>query len=393
MKHKSLIIMSSIILWIFIFFTSAVLAEGVDLEVFLDGEEVFEGEEVTIVIRYRSEEEMGSIDAEISYDQEALEYLYGGGNIGYLSDGHGGITDIIPMGSENRTYYLTFRAIQAGEGSLSIDFSEVLSHETGESLGRPRASLTFSIQSREEEPPEDENGTTPLPDPVAPPDLEENFLEWEYEGRAYYLYRDGSEGTLPPGFSYETIVFDGEEITGAGHDRSDLQLIYAIPEQGGSQWYIYHGEQGTLYPYREIRSEQEYILLDIDEIIKDFTLKTIEIEGHTVDVLTTENFPEGVYLVYALDRRGAPHYYFYDENQGTFQRAIFTRGEVIEYIEIEGERDERGFPMWTIYSVGALIIVLLLSMIGVHYNRKKEPPSRRRRRGINNDTERGVDHE
>ena len=389
-KQKSFIIT---VLWIIFLFTPAVFADGVELEVFLDGDEAYVGQDITIVVRYRSDQAMESIDAEISYDREKLEYRYGGGNIGYLSGGTGGITDIIPMGSNNRTYYFTFRGLEEGEATFSIDFSDVLSYESGSSLGTPRESLTFVIEVSEEKPPEDENGTVTPPSPVEPPDIGEDYIEWEHDGVLYFIYRDGREGSLPPNFSYETIRFDGEEITGAKHNSSKLKLIYAIPEQGGSRWYIYDDEDETIYSYREIQSEYEYILLDVEENIAEFMIETILIDGDDVDVLSGELLPEGVYLVYALDRMGAPHYYFYDEEEGTFQRAIITRGEVMEYIEIEGERDERGFPMWTIYSVGGFIAILVLSMIGIHYNAKKEPPPRRRRSGTNNQGKRGVEHE
>lgn len=377
------------ILWISLLFTPAVFAEGVELEIFPDGEEAYQGEDVTFVVRFRSDQAMESIDAEISYDHEKLEYRYGAGNAGHLSDGSGGLTDVIPMGADHRTYYLTFRALEEGEASLSIDFSEVLAYESGRSLGRPTGTLTIEIQPSEEKPPEEKDPVIP-PGPIDPPDLQEDFIEWEYEGITYYIYRDGKEGSLPYGFTFEEIPFEEERIIGGKHKDEELVLIYAIPEGGGSRWYFYDEETASVFPYKGIWTDNEYILLDILQEIGNYTEKTIMIGEEEVIVLTNDDLPEGVYLVYALDRRGTPNYYFYDSHEDSMQRALIQQSEVLDYIEIGGEPDERGFPMEPIYFIGGIIALTVIGMLAVHHGGKKQPPSRRQRRQMNNETERGV---
>ena len=371
-------------------FAPAVYADGVELEIFLDGEEVYVGEDTTIVIRYRSDQAMGSIDAEISYDHEKIEYRFGGGNIGYLSGGSGGITDVMPMGAENRAYYFTFRALDEGEARISIDFSEVTSYETGMSLGRPKEDFTFAIQPAREKPPEDDNGTGIPPEPIEPPVLDENFIEWEYDGTVYYIYRDGREASLPDGFQYAALDFEGEEVTAGIHERGEVVILYAIPEGGRSRWFIYQEEDLKIIPLREITLDQEYRLLDIEGEIPDFYRITLEVKGFEVEGLRNDGYKEGVYLLYATDRIGTPQHYFYDEHEGTMQRATIVQNEVLSYIDIDGGTDDRGFPLWTIYTIGGITIALLVAIGLVNTGGKKKPPSRRQRRSNHNEKERGV---
>ena len=135
-------------------FPRIALGQIINLEIINEPSNIFQGEEFTITLRFSSEKDaIGALNANISYDKEYVEYLYGGGNISQFGNGIGKISDSNSSYTNVLEYSFTFQAKQSGETNLTITDSELIGLETGNLLGNPSKSITLYINKKQEKPP------------------------------------------------------------------------------------------------------------------------------------------------------------------------------------------------------------------------------------------------
>ena len=227
-------------------------AQDVSLQIDSLTEEVGVGDLVVIRLTFESGDPIGTINAEISYDDTRLEYQYGGGNVAQFGGGAGGIYDTLSTGTPNRRYEFTFIALESGTADFSVNYSEIIAYEAGHLLGEPTSSITVGIseETPSSEAPEEESEQEP--EPEEPVDEEpEEALEEESEEviistlgeyRLYSAYQQFA--------GYEmTVIQAGEKSLGAY--RSDelpenVYLVFAAWGEDPPRPYFFDQAENTL---------------------------------------------------------------------------------------------------------------------------------------------------
>ena len=102
------------------------------------------GDTFSILLTFKASEDISTLQAEFSYDDELLSFV-SDSNIIHAADGEGSITDN-PEGNE-ATYSLTFRAQKEGKAALDITRAELISADTGKRIGNPAGSAEIEITS------------------------------------------------------------------------------------------------------------------------------------------------------------------------------------------------------------------------------------------------------
>jgi len=228
-----------------------IYAQDVNLRVDSMTEDVEVGDLVVIRLTFESEDLIGTISADISYDSSRLEYQYGGGNVAQFGGGTGGVYDSLGTGVTNRSYEFTFRALEAGTAQFTVDFSEIIAYEAGHLLGEPTDSIAVTISSdtipetSDEEPEDPEEVTDPEDDneeEVPDEDREEPIINTLQEYRLFSIYQQLR------GFEM-TVIQAGEETLGAFQSEElpeNVYLVFASQGEEAPRPYFFDQEENTL---------------------------------------------------------------------------------------------------------------------------------------------------
>lgn len=354
---KTITIILVLTLFLLGLFPGVAFGKSTDLKISVQPNSVKQGQTFTIKVTFTSQgERMDSLDASLSYDGDRMEYTSGGSNTVQLGHGQGTIIDY-GISSNTQTYTFQFRAKKPGKATFSVDHSEIIGQDTGQLLGNPSGSIQLTIQASsdpgDQEDPEDPEDSEDIPDPKDDP------IEVDRDGRLIYILRDYPSSELPEGFEPFSLTFKGDEVLGAQNPNSGMILLYGIDESFQYAFYIYDYTE-NLVPYvtLTIPGDQEYTFLPMDISPEGYQPDEILINGSLVSVLRPEDF-KGIYLVKAMNRDGEVGYYFYDEEEGTIQRAI-VRDNVVE-----PEEESSSFN-WIILPLAGITLILLILVIRLY---------------------------
>lgn len=218
----------------FFLLPTTVSAQDVQLQMDVNPEVVQEGETLTIIIEFQSERNIGTIHADLRYDDNLLEYQYGGGNVAQLQAGEGSISDSLSEEAKSRRYEFTFLAKSPGEARFSVDFSEVISFELGSYLGDPEGSLNIVIEEALEAE-ESEEGEEEDREGALRFTTEENFT-------LYSIYERIS--------GYEIRLGVMEEISilkySVAHLPDEVSLVFAGSDKKDPKLYFYDAKENSL---------------------------------------------------------------------------------------------------------------------------------------------------
>ncbi|NBG88893.1 hypothetical protein [Isachenkonia alkalipeptolytica] len=263
-----------------------VFAEDVGLQIEAGPNGVVAGEVITIYVGFESDQSIGTIHADIIYDDERLEYQSGGGNVAQFGQGKGVISDSVNSPSDSRGYEFVFLVKDSGPAEFVVEFSEVISYEQGNYLGGPTESLVLSFDEASE--------------------TDENQEEKSEEEK-------GEQGV---------------------DDEKALNTLQSF----------------QLFSIYQQISKAEMSILHIGEI--------------PLSVYRTEDLPEDVYLVTARAQEGKPKIYFYDQREGTLQRAAEEEIIVEKEVEVQGQGESRReFLLWPITLLIVLATILILAIV------------------------------
>jgi|GEM_PF-2062207 len=221
----------------FFLLPATALAQDVQLNVDVNPEVAREGEILTIIIEFESEQNIGTIHSDLSYDEELLEYQSGGGNVAQLRAGEGSISDSLSGEAKSRRYEFAFLAKKSGETQFSVDFSEVISFELGSFLGGPEKDLNITI----EEPLDDEETSDDGEDDE---DQEEGTLSLstKHPFNLFSIYQQISGYEIILGTMDETSILKYN----AEYLPDEVSLVFASTDKRDPKLYFYDARENSL---------------------------------------------------------------------------------------------------------------------------------------------------
>ncbi|MDR5659946.1 hypothetical protein RH915_10640 [Serpentinicella sp. ANB-PHB4] len=361
-KYKKILLIT-ILSIILAGFPNLTFAESVSLDISVDLDEIKVGELFTVTVQFNSNEPIGALSADISYDDQLVSYQHGGGNASMVANGSGGINDTGSPFTHSLTYAYTFLAKESGEANFAIKSSEVISYDGG-----LLDSLSKNVKIRILQSPSEDD--TP---PIKTPEFKDDFIETEIGGKALYVFSEAKENTLPKHFELKSFTFKEREVIGAQHPITETTLVHTVDDQLKENWYIYDMTTQQLMPYVTVNINKAYTLLPVYETIVGYDLETINIMGVNLAVLKADHLPKGVYLTSAINEVGASGYYFIDINDQTLQKA-WVDNQIIE-TEIEQPN------YWPIYTLAFICFILLIAVLIL----RQQYQNKMKRRGNNHE--------
>ena len=188
-----------------------------------------------------------------------------------------------------------------------------------------------------------------------------------------------TDDQIPAGFVRNKITYNERQYEGLTNGTNSLQLV-SLQNDAGANYYIYNQETQEFYIFVQIPiAEGKYIIpLPLSKGVKEFA------EAETVSLNVQEkNFDswkldDEFSVVYAMNQEGKEALYRYDSVDGIFQR--YTDATV----EVDGEGGKKLlFPneyyMYAIAGLGALVVILTITMIYFIASRKQRHEGRKRR--------------
>ena len=144
--------------------------------------------------------------------------------------------------------------------------------------------------------------------------------------------------TIPEGFTETTVDVNGNTIQAVQSDKGIL-LVYLTDEDGtNGNFYVYSKTTNTAIPYTLVEGVADsYTFLIYDgqeDTVNGLTETTITINGKAVPAWYSGE-ENGMYVVYAMNSKGAAGFYRYDLEEGTFLRYVADSAVVDEDV-VEG---------------------------------------------------------
>ena len=274
------------------------------------------GDTFDIAVSFSSKSEaIGSVQAKIEYDADAIRYMSGGGNAVEMSGGSGGISAVGGEDIYNFTYILRFSALKPGKTTFRIAKSEVVGFTSGNDIGGGIATVSIDIIGEQAATPtdglEDEETETDVEEPTP--------IEIDLNGATAYLLADFGGHSLPDGFEKTVVQYEGREVVAAANAKNGLTLVCIMDAGGTAGLYVYADAGKTLFPYVVIWDRSGYVLLDAPAPPDAASETTVIHDGHSIKAWDRG---DGSYpLVYAVGSGGEPGFYHFDSEKGTLQRA------------------------------------------------------------------------
>lgn len=188
-----------------------------------------------------------------------------------------------------------------------------------------------------------------------------------------------TEEQIPTGFSKTEVTYNDRQYAALTDASGTLQLM-SLQSGETSNFYIYNEDTQEFYPFVQVEiAEGKYIVLLQSEGTEEFAfeMSTITVQDK---VLEAWKIDEEFSIVRALTQEGTVVFYKYDSVDGTFQRyaEVQTDDEAQEVVE-EKTIFPNEYYMYAIVGLGALVIILSISMIYFVASRKHRHEARKRK--------------
>lgn len=194
-----------------------------------------------------------------------------------------------------------------------------------------------------------------------------------------YTFATSAEGlTIPEGFTESEGTYGEAKVLAFASPNSLLKVVclFDQEETGAQYWYLLNEESGSLLPYIEyLANANRYVVLDKPEdviIPEGFTQVDFDLDGSKIHAYTDGNENSFV-LVYATTVYGEASFYWYDSDEGTFQRYIsptveeeVIEPEVVDDITDNGDSNGgliKGINIITIVAIALSIIFFIMVLV------------------------------
>lgn len=208
-------------------------------------------------------------------------------------------------------------------------------------------------------------------------------------GEAEKIQIGGNENTInenftdeqiPTGFTRQQVTYNNRQYEAVSNANGSLTLMNLQSGETAS-FYIYNQETQEFYNFVQITlSEGKYIIpLPLNKEVAEFAeyeTVTLQVQGKSVDAWKLD---EEFSVAYVMNQEGAEVLYKYDSVDGTFQRYNDIKVEDVEQAPIEKTWFPNQYYMYAIVGLGALSVILLITMIYFIASRKARHEGRKRK--------------
>ena len=382
-------------------------AASANVEITADENQVTVGDTIYVYIIVSSDTMFGDLEANLTYDEENLEYI---GGVSFIkgSSGFLKIADInFSEGAENRKYALEFQALKVGTCEIKFDGTiMVYDYESGYPMSVSSNKLELEVQASHTA--SDNAYLKSLK--ISPTELEPSFDKntFEYQTRVGYE-TDKLVVVALPEDDNATIGVKGNDSLEEGENKV---IVTVIAESGNIIEYTVNVfresapadiDINPITPNKKhgsfevVESDNErflvyggkYKLIELPadvNIPSGYTKTRIIISDVSIEVYSPEQLDSEFLLIYAENELGHAGFYQYDKVERTLQRYA------LDYPIIQGPTDNthNDFMKSQEYQANlskaaiaiailcAMCILLLLLLIKLYINTREKKKRRRK---------------
>jgi hypothetical protein len=364
--------------------TSTIRAASANIEFTADESQVIVGDTVYVYINISSDAMFGDVEANLTYDEDILEYKSGvsfiKGSSGFLK-----IADInFSEGADNRKYALEFQALKVGKSE--IEFSgQVMVYDYESALPMSVFSDSLELEVRAAHAASDNArlGSLKISPTELSPAFDKNILEYstsvgnDIDKLVVVALPEDENATIR--VVGNDFLEEGENkviITVIAESGSDIEYTIdvirdSIPEEGvdinpitpdekhGSFEVVRAGDEiFAIYggKYKIIDSNSDVI------IPSGYTKTRIIISGISIPVFTPEQLDSEFLLIYAENELGETGFYRYDKAEKTMQRYVTELAPIYDSVK-EVDEELMNSKQYRSNLNKAAIIIALLSVL------------------------------
>ena len=191
------------------------------------------------------------------------------------------------------------------------------------------------------------------------------------DGKNYTVIQKADSITAPNYYTGSTVEIDGKSVPAFVSDVTKFTLVGLKDEEGNIGLFIY--DNGSYKAYKQITIEAfTFIPLEAKEELDGYDKKdTINIKETTVDVYNVDEDGEFV-LIYGMNAAtGKTGWYKYDTKEGTFQRFVDSKGNVLA-AESNNEKNIYFYLTVLFAILSCISIILVISLIAMNSKLRKK---------------------
>lgn len=362
-------------------------AASVNIEITADDSQVVVGETVLVYINISSDSMFGDIEANLTYDEDVLEYK---GSVSFITGSSGflKIADInISEATDNRKYALEFQALKVG--ASEIEFSgPVMVYDYESELPMSVFSDALELEVKAAHTASDNAYLSSLK--ISPAKLSPEFDKsiFEYSTSVGFDVNRLVVEALPE--DDEAIIrIDGNGILDVGKNKVIVTVIaeagniieYTIevmkdmaPETGIDTSPIIPDKKHGSFELVSVQDEifaiygGKYKIMEAPADIKipsGYMKTKIIISGVSIPVFASEQLDNDFLLLYAENELGQASLYSYDKIEKTMQRYVPEITPVSEQTNDIGEELMNSKQYRSNLNIAAIIIALLSAICAV----------------------------
>ncbi|WP_099468774.1 cohesin domain-containing protein [Konateibacter massiliensis] len=335
---------------------------------------------VTVKVTATGSDTIKSVDMELSYDKEALEFE----NSTSATGDSGTIKLSGTADSAIKTFTLNFKALKSSTSSIkitsydvkdsndaAIEMSKVGSSTVTISGDGAALDSTESVEA-EGETAEQTDVQTEEEKIVTPPGKN---VEVEIAGTPFYACKI-TQDIIPEGFEYIGYMYNGVAVDAV---MKDSIILFYLNQKGEAPYvfYVYDAETDGFSVYAPVTPYFEYVVVSLEEgvtIPDGFAETEVSVGGVAVTAWQSSESSE-FYLLYLMNSEGTKGLYRYDVVEKTVQRYYnIATGETLEtadsyqtmYAELNSKynADIQG-RMKLVYALIIISVILLFAVINL----------------------------
>jgi len=388
----------------FIVSVKPVQAASAEIEISADSNQVTVGEDFFVYIRINSDTMFGDFEANLTYDDEVLEYTEGAsvitGSSGFLKISDFGLAE----GSTNRKYTLRFHALK--QGNTEIAFSGramVYDFETSDEMSVSSNVLTINVNPKQTASDNAYLKSLKISPAGLVPEFDKNVFEYSME-----ISSDVEKLVINALTEDEkaTIKISGNESLKEGENKIIITVLaesgavieytinvkkeFAANEEPSEEPTITPGKSQSLFEVIRMDGEiyaiysGKYKLIEPGSdvaIPKGYRQDTVILSDVAIKAYFLENDKNGIandfFLIYAENEYGEKGFYQYDRIEKTLQRYVSvntdwdnTNSEEQERLQAKEYRNNLTKAAVVIAILASLCALLLFAVIRLYMKQR-----------------------
>lgn len=363
---------------------SKVSAASANIEITSDSNQVYVGDTLYIYINISSDSMFGDIEANLTYDEEILEYK---GSVDFITGSSGflRITDInLSESTDNRKYALEFQALKIGKSLIEFS-SPIMVYDYESALPMSVFSDTYELEVIAAHTTSDNASLSSLK--LSPAQLIPEFDKEVTEYSASVGYDiDRLVVVAHPEDENAIIRITGNELLVEGENKV---IVTVVAEAGNTKEYninvmkdIAPIEGVDTSPITPDKKHGSFEIVRMSEDIfaiyggkykiteppadlkipSGYTRTKIIISGVSIPVFAPEQLDNEFLLIYAENELGEAGLYSYDKVEKTMQRYITEATPIYEAVNKNNEEQMSSNKYRSNMNTAAIIIALLSAL-------------------------------